>query len=733
MKLMIKTIFSVWGVICMLLFFETGIFAQISQGGEPIVISSSKNKVANIAWYKTPVAKNEKYSRSQDESIGNSLKPLRFAHTFDVELNPKNAGLWVTQNKYKIWTLGIESTDAYSINLIFRNFHLPPGARLFIYNSDRTELIGAFTEKNNNEAGIFPTQPVSGDKIIVQYEELMDSEFEGMPEISRISHDYLGVTLKGYDKRRPLNTSGSCNVNVNCEEGINNEDAKNSVCRIFINGDELCTGVLVNNTATDGKPYVLTAGHCIDNNAQAQTSLFLFNYESPYCGSIDGDNTHSISGSTLKARFDSLDFALVELSIPPPNSYRPYYAGWDVSGEVVASSFAIHHPMGDVKKIAIDKDSPVTATYNTKFTRLAFWNVLKWDVGVTEIGSSGGPLFNVFSRVIGSLTGGDAYCGYPENDFYEKISKSWDYKSNSSMQLKAWLDPLNTGKKKINGYNPYSADTKCGAFTNFALADTTHLIRIEPTTPAKGFYSGTNTEGIVEFAEKFAGFESCSIDGVSLGVAKSYLANANVDAWVEIKVYEGDEFPTTLVYSENYSMKIFAKDAMNYLAFKESVNTCGDFFISYSLNLLNPTDTFAVYQAKREEADNSFFVKTSNGWLDYKTVANTNAGSSLLMELVACNIDNNIPSSIDSILSEFKIFPIPLSSGGKLTVQSKQIIEDASELRVFNLLGQQVPFQLLSENEHSIQLKLCNARMGIYFLQLRINGKKYTEKFSVVY
>ena len=41
----------------------------------------------------------------------------------------------------------------------------------------------------------------------------------------------------------------------------------------------------------------------------------------------------------------------------------------------------------------------------------SFWWIRGWDIGSTEGGSSGAPLFNAGQRVIGLLSGGIARCG----------------------------------------------------------------------------------------------------------------------------------------------------------------------------------------------------------------------------------------------------------------------------------------------------------------------------------
>ena len=540
-----KVVVIVWGMIGVLCLGNGDLLAQITRGGQPIDFVSHTKAGKEQTWYRTPVPAIDMQTASaesaQDRELAN--KPLKCAFPFYVSLTPANSGEWEVQGNYRIWKLGIESKGARSIGLGFGKYKLPPGARLYVYNETRTNLIGAFTESNNKAFGKLTTMPVEGDKIFIQYEELVDSGFEGELEISRISHVY--VDLKLTDDRRPKGLSGECNVDISCGVAEDFANVKNSVCRIYIpkpDRDIVCTGTLINNTASNGKPYLIAAAHCIENSTQAQESLFLFNYESPYCGSIDGDDNHSLEGSTLKARFDSLDFSLVELSVAPPNYFRPYYAGWDVSGAVPSRSFSVHHPLGDIKKIAVDNNSPTTTTF-PKYLKNAFWEIGEWDIGVTEDGSSGCPLFNQDERIIGTLTGGDAYCSYPLKDDFAKLKLAWNYRKEQSKQLKYWLDPINTGETKIDGYEPYSGELKCGAFTNFTIADTTQLKLITENAPSNGYLTGTNTAGYIEFAEKFSGLKSCELNGVSIGIAKKYINDRTRDVLLSIKVYEGDDLP----------------------------------------------------------------------------------------------------------------------------------------------------------------------------------------------
>lgn len=384
-----------------------------------------------------------------------AMKPFLFAWPVDTVINVIQAANRVFRDETKeVYQLSIHAESAYSINLIFDTYKLPTGSELFLYNPERTVTWGAYTIVNNKKNGKLATSPVAGDEIIIELViDISQKEFDPQLIISRISLDQKDI----FGDKSRFGQSGDCNVDINCPQGAEWQVIKRAVCKFIRGGTWICTGALINNTANDGKALLLTANHCIKSDIHASTSVFYFNYESPECYGGDGRIDHSISASDLLATTSKLDFSLVELSITPPERFNPYYAGWDRNPVLFYDTVTcIHHPAGDVKKISVANRRVATGSFGGGYDENTHWYITQWDIGTTEGGSSGSPLFNKDFKIIGDLTGGDAECSYNYNDYFEKFWVSWDRYPDPENQLKIWLDPDNIDTIVLNGFDPYS-------------------------------------------------------------------------------------------------------------------------------------------------------------------------------------------------------------------------------------------------------------------------------------
>ena len=381
----------------------------------------------------------------EDAQVKKGDAPFRFGQEIVVDYTLKNSGVWTTlENGDRIWRIRFQSQGAKTLNFVFNDFYLPNGGTIYLYSNDRQNLLGAYTHIENNSERMLGTWFVEGDDVWIEYFEPKAVEGQGILQIGKAVHGYRNIGPMQND--RGLNDSGNCNHDVDCPIDPALEDYKDvnkySVAFVLLGG-YMCTGGLVNNTTNDGTPYFLTANHCYAGNPATWSFRFKWISPNPVCAanqnSTNGPMNHVMSGSTLKAKRADTDFCLVQLNQTVPEAWELTWAGWDRTDVIPNKSFGIHHPSGDIMKVCVDDHAP------TKQSTL--WRIAKWDLGVTEGGSSGSPLFDHNGRVIGQLYGGEAECvgfdgvGY---DVYGRFGLSWDG-ANSSQRLKDWLDPNNTG------------------------------------------------------------------------------------------------------------------------------------------------------------------------------------------------------------------------------------------------------------------------------------------------
>lgn len=710
------------------------VLAQVSQGGTPMKVMHTKSKGIPVVVM-PPVdhhALQKENEKLQPEE--RSLRAFRFAVGFGVDISPEDQGIWTSgMNGFDIWQVKIRSEGAYSLGLTFDDFHLPPGSRLFLYNEQEGHFLGAFTSLNNKLSGKFAVSPVAGEEITVQYETPSSNAGEVPFVVAEVSHDYMGI-LK--NERRPMQIqAGDCNIDINCPPGEAWKDVKDAVCRIIISKPdlplrpkEICTGTLMNNTAEDQRPYILTAAHCFDKEAYAETAIYTFNYESPYCAPLDGDPVRSISGSSLLASSDSLDFALLELSVIPPPDYQPYYAGWDNRIFLPDSSVSIHHPQGDIKKIAVDHDAPRRSDFDDGYTPGGFLRILEWDEGVTEAGSSGGALFNPGKFLIGTLTGGLATCIDPTDDFYSRFDLAWEFRADSSKQLKHWLDPLQNDVQTLTGKRFYTGEDLCMGWTHLEDFDAHDLVVLNDNNGFAGYWGGTNRLGISGFTERFIMGSGVILRGLSMGIGKIRLSSGS-NAEVNVKVYNGRNQPENQIYSTTVKAGTLVADAVNYIGFDYPVEPTDTFFVGFELNNFQSADTFAVYQSLRESGKENFFWFSRDGaWYNFQTSNDEGLSMVNVFELVACNVSGVVTDTplVRETMAAL-IYPNPASSLFTIEAGHQFMPED---VRVYNLIGQVTAARLVHHQGRKIQIDLTGNLPGVYFVQIRTGKGTITKKVS---
>ncbi len=703
--------------------------AQISQGGFPLPEklqgASLRHFLSNDVIEMPPFD----FDSIKNDSISMKVGGVRFAYGFKVNITPQNSGITTfLPDGGKVWRAKIHSEDATSINLIFDKFHLPEGAKLFIYTPDRSQIIGAFTNENNHEDGKLATSPIEGDEIVVEYYEPKNQT--GEIAIGQVNHGFRSLT-KSLTSYPEANLSQSCNVNVNC---IDVPDiASRSTVLIIFNGSVICSGALINNSLQDNTPYVLSAAHCIEEtstktiNDIASTTIFYFNYENPYCfdNSIRSSFGMSVSGAKAVDIQKSFDLLLLQLNEFPPFEYNSYLAGWNIQSDILSQVYTVHHPQGDTKRYSLSKTTPEKTTFiccdnEPMFSNDGHWGIDEWEMGITEGGSSGAPLFDDQARIIGALSGGYDPSGCQESNYdcFYRINKVWNSRSKN-LALSTWLDPSQSKIQTLSGKEPYGSS--CKRITHYERED-------QPILSQNDVYlAGTNNNGIQEFAERY------NQPGVIYGVhflpeEGTYTETDTI--W--LKIYQGDNFPE-LIYKQrvrvfnsyyNTSKKTTISELQkdlsscyNYVHLDTPVKVDSSFLVAIELPK-KATYPFAICGVQKET--NTAYYKKGDKWFELNTLEPFNEAASLLIEP---RMQTSNPTYQHDIINEASSIVYPNPAKDKITLSLKA---KARKITLQNITGQVLQTKENITGEY--EMSLSSYPNGMYILTIDYASTSETVK-----
>ena len=707
-------------------------FSQISHGGTPYFLqpsilkaSSSTLRASSSPFFiEMPSFDLDSVLRENAVNEERSMRgSYQFAHKFYTHIDLNDAVSTVLPDGTTVRQIGIRSAGAYSINLLLSDFEIPRGGKLFIYSVDHSYVVGSFDDRNNSPDKILPVQPVPGESIIVEYSEPADVPFAGNFTIAEVNHDF-----RDFFRREPAKddiTKYACMKDVFCAEENVAEETIRSTVLLLISGTAFCSGVLLNNTADDGKPYLLTGNHCLCSpsslpapadsakyfNDRARTIIAFFNYNRPVCDEnikMKGSEEMSLAGAAPVVVLPRKDIALLEFQNLPPNYYNAYYAGWNNNLTASGTEHTnIHHPSGAVKKYGMTRENiqivSVPAPSGNYLDADSYWRVPLWTIGSTNDGSSGSPLFDENNLVIGGLTGGASVCSgtSPSTgkvDYFSVLGKGWQT-GNQANQLKTYLDPKNKGVLQYPGMDPNQLNPVIRR-KNSNYTDGDLLITSKLTSPNSGCVFGNSNLQTFEFAEEFSNTGDIEILGAYLMIPDMPF---NYTSGVKVFVYTGNTAPENKIDSTSFvpryldyssSLGFYPVDkntditpTETFVVFDKPIRVAKElkkFFISYSINNSN-TAQFCVYntQFKNSTQSNTAWVKNAaKGWVSADKYDYYLQKTSLAVQPLIRNYINN------------STIPVPVQDNGFYYDRSgkmlilKEPINKQGQIAVYSIGGQ---------------------------------------------
>ncbi|HEB61085.1 MAG TPA: hypothetical protein ENJ06_04595 [Phycisphaeraceae bacterium] len=311
----------------------------------------------------------------------------------------------------RLWTAGVVCVDAKAVRVRFTDVNMPAGAELWVYAPKYKDFVqGPFTGTGPLKTGEFWSTIFPGDTVYIEYFVPDSAQGTGSLNIESALHMYRSPFDFAGDGGGDDVNGRDCHLDVMCYPDWH--PLHNATVKLeFVDGGSsyLCSGTLMNTQAGDLTPYVLTANHCIDNDAAAASIAFRWFYQTTSCDHGFGSGIGSDYGTLLWHK-QLMDDSLVMAEGLLPDGLT--WAGWD-TGTVANGTdvVGIHHPAGQRKKISFG--TRITHPFGNPTN----YHGVTWTAGTIEGGSSGSGLYRADNQLyIGTASHSEAPLGCTNPD-----------------------------------------------------------------------------------------------------------------------------------------------------------------------------------------------------------------------------------------------------------------------------------------------------------------------------
>lgn len=422
---------------------------------------------------------------------GTGSPPIN-GRVYPVGINTANDGLWTDlPDGGRLWTFTVSSPNAEGLRLRFEPFHPPPGVELILYNANNpNEAYGPIGAERARTGLPYWAPTVYG--LIVRVEYYVPAEVVR----TRMARAHLQITGVVQEFPHPV-TEPACRLDVMCDSSWST--TRLAVAHIhFVSGASsfICSGAMINrNPAFDATPLFLTASHCINTAAEANSIDVFWLYETASCNGTDPGHASvpRTDGSILLANASDPDLTLLGLTMDDiPGGL--VWAGWSSAAvSFNLSGTSIHHPAGVRKSISYGVfeanqnscGSPINTTYRFDLSD-----------GGQEGGSSGGPVFdNANHRIRAVVSCSQSGCTFDENTWEGRFSSGFSTLSPFlSASSDVWVDIAWGGTERGTMAQPWDTTPE----GHFGVAGGGRVHIVAGTYPAKSFLGTKSLELVAE-------------------------------------------------------------------------------------------------------------------------------------------------------------------------------------------------------------------------------------------
>lgn len=332
------------------------------------------------------------------------------------------------------WATVVKSEGAGAIRLHVQDLSLPRNAELYVY-SPGGQAFGPYTGSGPDFSGDFWTTAVFGSEVILQVRlsgpvsaaDLRAVSFK-VTEAGLITEKFAGRLREDFATRRTIEKAEtdavwpcgneSCLVDATCTNVTAANPAKLAVAKMeWVQGSFIftCTGGLIadNNPTQDN--FFLTANHCLSSSRTARNASFYWLYATSSCNGTCPENSgwpFVTTGASVAKTGKKADFTLLQLTTSPPAG--SVLLGWTnapVANTNNAQLFRISNPQFGPQVYSQHNVDTGAGTCQgwPRGERIYSRDI----TGAIDGGSSGSPVVNASTQVVGQLSG---TCGFSPSE-----------------------------------------------------------------------------------------------------------------------------------------------------------------------------------------------------------------------------------------------------------------------------------------------------------------------------
>jgi V8-like Glu-specific endopeptidase len=326
-----------------------------------------------------------------------------------------------------VWAAVVKADGAGAIRLHVQDLMLPKNAALYVYGRNDQ----AYGPYDGGFRGEVWTTAVFGSEAVLQLRLAREADLEKVAfrvtEAGLITRSFAGDLMENTKAESSAIRSVtaqfcgqlSCLVDATCFIGTPADPAKLAVAKMeWPQGAFLytCTGGLLTDNNPTQSNFFLTANHCLSKSNVAGNVSFYWRFATATCNSASCPANNGwpfvTTGSTVSATNRKGDFTLLRLNSNPPAG--SVFLGWTSAPVANTNGAQLYRISNPNFRAQVYSQHNVDTAAGTCSGWPRGERIYSRDItGAIDGGSSGSPILNGLSQVVGQLSG---TCGTNPSD-----------------------------------------------------------------------------------------------------------------------------------------------------------------------------------------------------------------------------------------------------------------------------------------------------------------------------